>query len=224
MSDCHLYQSLPKSVVDVADRMKFVHLKYRVNKESAEHVINKCVPALKSEGLGVKYYFLEDDFNKKLKENEQKAEKRKNAQKIDKLNSKQRKLLFNVNQKSNLQYETFEKINNIWNDYIGSILQNNPKDASLRLAKADYHGAKFCVVASCNPSLVGIVGIVVQETKNTFKLIDKQDKIRVIPKEGTLFTFGHNNSIYKLNGSHLKLSAHNRSKVKFKSKKISQNI
>ncbi|XP_053211313.1 ribonuclease P protein subunit p29-like [Panonychus citri] len=229
-SSQNAYRGLPESVTRVADRMEFVHHGHKVSKPNAEDLIASNAPVFAQEKHGVKYYYLtsiDSKFTRKKDKPKEKPNikgKKNKEKKPNKLNSKERKSLFKINRETKLDYETFEKINHIWDKYIGIILKNNPKDSSLRLAKADYHGAKFCVLASLNPSLVGIVGLVVQETRNTFKLINKQNQIRTIPKEGTLFAFGHDNSIYKLNGSHIRLSSHNRSKVKFKSKKLSQQI
>lgn len=46
----------------------------------------------------------------------------------------------------------------------------------------------------------------------------------VIPKNGTIFAFVHNNVVHKINGSYFKMSSHHRSKLKFKSKKILDSI
>lgn len=49
---------------------------------------------------------------------------------------------------------------------------------STQIHKADFHGAKVKVVRSKCPSLVGIKGIVILDTKNTFKVIGKDDILR----------------------------------------------
>ena len=49
---------------------------------------------------------------------------------------------------------------------------------SQRLMKADYHGAKVTVVRSKCPSLVGIEGIIVQDTKCTFRILSEDNLIR----------------------------------------------
>lgn len=46
------------------------------------------------------------------------------------------------------------------------------------LVKVDFHGAKIAVIASCNPSLVGQSGIIAMETRNTFKIVGKDNKTR----------------------------------------------
>lgn len=56
---------------------------------------------------------------------------------------------------------------------------DNKYDAfSKTLVKSDFHGAKVMVIASCNPSLVGQTGIVAMETKNTFKIVSEDNRVR----------------------------------------------
>ena len=47
-----------------------------------------------------------------------------------------------------------------------------------RLLKADYHGSIITVTRAKCPSLVGACGIVLQETKNTLKIITKDDRLK----------------------------------------------
>lgn len=48
------------------------------------------------------------------------------------------------------------------------------------LVKADFHGAKLIVTRSKCPSLVGVSGIVAMDTKQTFKVLGEDNKIRSI--------------------------------------------
>ncbi|PLW11771.1 hypothetical protein PCANC_23204 [Puccinia coronata f. sp. avenae] len=56
-----------------------------------------------------------------------------------------------------------------------------------KLLKADYHGAFMVVHKAKNPSLVDLQGIVIQESEQTFKLIQVDNKIKTIPKAHTIF-------------------------------------
>jgi ribonuclease P protein subunit POP4 len=56
-----------------------------------------------------------------------------------------------------------------------------------KLSKADFTGISVQVLASRNPSLNGIRGIVIEETGATFRLVGEDGKIKVVPKEGTQF-------------------------------------
>lgn len=58
---------------------------------------------------------------------------------------------------------------------------------SSKLLKADFTGISLKVISSRNASLVGIYGVVVEETASTFALISSDDKVRVVPKDGTQF-------------------------------------
>lgn len=49
---------------------------------------------------------------------------------------------------------------------------------TLALYRADYHGAKLEVIRSKCASLCGIKGIILMDTKNTFKLIGQDNVIR----------------------------------------------
>ena len=55
---------------------------------------------------------------------------------------------------------------------------SNQDQLNNRLAKADYHGCLLMVTRSKCPSHVGLDGIVVMETKNTFQIICKDDRTK----------------------------------------------
>lgn len=56
-----------------------------------------------------------------------------------------------------------------------------------KLLKADYHGAQMTVKQAKNPSLVGLEGIMIQESEQTFKIIDSKNRIKLIPKLHCVF-------------------------------------
>ena len=56
-----------------------------------------------------------------------------------------------------------------------------------RLVKADYSGAKVKIVKSKNPAIVGQEGIIVRETTRTFILIQPDNEVKTIIKEGSVF-------------------------------------
>jgi len=58
-----------------------------------------------------------------------------------------------------------------------------------KLVKADFHGCKIEVKRAKHPSLVGLAGIVVQETENTFRIVTAKNAIKVTPKENVTYTF-----------------------------------
>ncbi|POV96990.1 hypothetical protein PSHT_14831 [Puccinia striiformis] len=56
-----------------------------------------------------------------------------------------------------------------------------------KLLKADYHGAHLIVTQAKNPSLVDLQGIVIQESEQTFKVIQANNEVKTIPKAHTIF-------------------------------------
>ncbi|KAI0247712.1 hypothetical protein BJV78DRAFT_1380098 [Lactifluus subvellereus] len=58
-----------------------------------------------------------------------------------------------------------------------------------KLVKADFHGSIMIVRRNRNAALVGASGIVVQETENTFKVVMRKNRLKVLPKRGSVFTF-----------------------------------
>ena len=44
------------------------------------------------------------------------------------------------------------------------------------------------MTSSRNPSLIGIKGIVIEETASTFRFVTQQDKVKTVPKDGTKFS------------------------------------
>jgi ribonuclease P protein subunit POP4 len=56
-----------------------------------------------------------------------------------------------------------------------------------KILKSDLTGSILLIIASRNPSLIGIKGIVIEETASTVRLISRDDIIRIIPKNGTQF-------------------------------------
>ncbi|KDQ19292.1 hypothetical protein BOTBODRAFT_170408 [Botryobasidium botryosum FD-172 SS1] len=109
-----------------------------------------------------------------------------------------------------VKYDTFLPIHHLWLGYMAELLdlapppdhdptRNNnastipklPNAANMhpKLVKADFHGSILTVRRSKNPSLVGCCGIVIHETENTFKLVTRADKLKVIPKQNSVFAF-----------------------------------
>lgn len=107
------------------------------------------------------------------------------------------------------------------------------------ILKVDFHGAKISVVRSKNPSLVGAKGIVILDTKGTFKIVSKDDKIRsklktqhnnptvslkltlyfeipAIPKNDSVFLVHWNDIQLTVFGKHLNTRPAERSVKKYK--------
>lgn len=59
-----------------------------------------------------------------------------------------------------------------------SVNKDNIHAAQERLLKADFHGSCLTIQRSKCPSYVGVSGIVLQETRNTFKIITQEDQVK----------------------------------------------
>ncbi|XP_077687004.1 ribonuclease P protein subunit p29 isoform X3 [Eretmochelys imbricata] len=96
--------------------------------------------------------------------------------------------------------------------------QKQPQMIQAKLLKADLHGAIVTVTKSKCPSYVGITGIILQEMKHIFKIITKEDKLKVIPKLNNVFSLEVDGFISYIYGSKFQLRASERSAKKFKAK------
>ncbi|XP_053304630.1 ribonuclease P protein subunit p29 [Spea bombifrons] len=121
------------------------------------------------------------------------------------------------------RYELFLPLHELWKQYMRSLCNGLKPDAQPqmiqnKLLKADLHGALVMVAKSRCPSYVGITGIILQETKYVFKIITKQDELKVVPKLNCVFSLEIGGFISYIYGSKLQMRASERSAKKFKSK------
>ncbi|CAE6410337.1 unnamed protein product [Rhizoctonia solani] len=143
-----------------------------------------------------------------------------------------------------LKYSTFVDIHKLWCGYMSELLNlptlasiNEPLEAYLsthsigmqtKLVKADFHGCKMTVKASKCPTLIGSSGVVIEETANVFRIITTDDRVKVLPKQNSIFTFtiplktdqnGENLQLqFELYGNQFRYRAEDRASRKFKSK------
>ncbi|KAH1181321.1 ribonuclease P protein subunit p29 [Mauremys mutica] len=121
------------------------------------------------------------------------------------------------------KYELFLPLHELWKQYIRDLCNGLRPDAQpqmiqTKLLKADLHGAIVTVTKSKCPSYVGITGIILQEMKHIFKIITKEDKLKVIPKLNNVFSLEVDGFISHIYGSKFQLRASERSAKKFKTK------
>jgi ribonuclease P protein subunit POP4 len=93
--------------------------------------------------------------------------------------------------RSGKKYSVFEPLHALWLGYIRGILGQDihvgsPATAAT-LSSADFHGAKVVVSRSGCVSRVGLAGIVIKDSKFAFEVITKDNKVKLVPKEGTTF-------------------------------------
>lgn len=121
------------------------------------------------------------------------------------------------------KYELFLPLHELWKQYIIDLCNGlaptcNPQFVQGKLLKADFHGAIIKVVRSKCSSYVGLTGILVQEFKHVFKIITKEDKLKVIPKRKSVFEVEINGFVSHIYGSRFEQRASERSVKKFKSR------
>ncbi|KJH51195.1 hypothetical protein DICVIV_02657 [Dictyocaulus viviparus] len=97
-----------------------------------------------------------------------------------------------------MKYAHVEPLYKMWCEYYRDLIGDRSKNPDERLLKADYHGALVLVAEAHNTTMIGIVGIIVLETRQTFQLITKEDKYLVIPKQGTVLQFVFDGRIFTL--------------------------
>jgi ribonuclease P protein subunit POP4 len=110
---------------------------------------------------------------------------------IKKVRHDARQLRSTTEQQLKTDYNNYIFMNDLWKQYIAELLKDaTSNDAILqRIVTADYHGALIRVVEAKNQSLVGKEGIVIQETKTMFIIVEKiKDRRCSILKKDCLFS------------------------------------
>ncbi|XP_035917837.1 ribonuclease P protein subunit p29-like [Anopheles stephensi] len=110
-----------------------------------------------------------------------------------------------------VKYADALKLHRVWRGYYQTIFPEMQPDVTdpeydkviASLLKADYHGAKIQIVRSKQSSVVGMKGIVVLDTKGTFKMVSKDDKLRTIPKRDSQFEVICGDRMVTIFGKHL---------------------
>ncbi|XP_011497538.1 PREDICTED: ribonuclease P protein subunit p29 [Ceratosolen solmsi marchali] len=136
--------------------------------------------------------------------------------------------------KTYIQYKQMVPLNSLWLGYMHHMLgiknftslpmnftHSHWESINHRLIKADFHGAIITIVKSKCPSTIGIEGIIIQDTKNTFKVLGKDNVIRVIPKASCIFRIHLEHNVYfDVFGKELCIRPTERSVKKFKNFQI----
>ncbi|CAG8977164.1 hypothetical protein HYALB_00003385 [Hymenoscyphus albidus] len=122
-------------------------------------------------------------------------ESRKKKQKPKPLSSREKRALclYDI-PKSNQKYSIYEPLYRMWIGYIQEVLDISrslpiSSGTAAKLCSADYHGALLTVTRSRCVSRVGVEGIVVKDMKHAFEIVTKNDEVKLLPKEGTIFKF-----------------------------------
>ncbi|XP_078041958.1 ribonuclease P/MRP subunit POP4 [Augochlora pura] len=131
--------------------------------------------------------------------------------------------------KNDMKYKDLLPLNQLWLNYMQQMLGSkffsnvpagptdpNWENVNQQLIKADYHGSEISVVGSRCPSLIGLSGIVIQDTKSTFRICGKDDVIRTIPKDVVLLNIRIKNVNLELFGKDLSVKPIERAIKKLK--------
>lgn len=147
---------------------------------------------------------------------------KKSSKKAKGLNARQKRAMkiFQI-KPEHQRYKLFLPLHELWRQYIidlcgGLKPTSSPQFVQQKLLKADFHGAIISVVRSKCPSYVGTTGILVQEFKHVFKIITKEDRLKVIPKRNSVFAVEINGFVSHIYGSKFEQRASERSAKKFK--------
>ncbi|EGC32471.1 hypothetical protein DICPUDRAFT_81703 [Dictyostelium purpureum] len=120
----------------------------------------------------------------------------------------------------NCIYDQYLPLHELWLQYIKDVMQNQKGPNFLaKFLRADLHGAFITVTKSTCPSLIGQKGLVIQETENTFKIITKENKVNIIPKEACYFYIECCEQSITIIGKHFCFRACDRSTKKYKARK-----
>nr|XP_056718348.1 ribonuclease P protein subunit p29 [Euleptes europaea] len=211
-----LYNQLPQEMA------KLVNIKAQKPKEANVFVrafLKRSLPQKSEEAIGGlltrKAVVLEHFHKRRRRERKTRGKG---------LSAKQRRKmrLFEI-QPEHQRYETFLPLHELWEQYIRDLCNGlrpemQPQIIQTKLLKADLHGALVTVTKSKCPSYVGITGIVVQETKHVFKIITKEDRLKVIPKFNNVFSVEIDGFVSYIFGSKIQFRASERSAKKFKAR------
>jgi len=189
---------------------------------------------------------IDEEFKKTLSLTKgQKAKKivkqAKKRRKGQYLSARERRSLgLNQVPKRGLNFSDFHPMHDLWLEYMRRVVGNSGKkpqsikEAStpspstvhtigdeqlqMRVSRADFHGAFVKVVRAPNPKLIGIEGYILMETRNTFQLVTKRSKRKIVPKSGSYFTFCVDDLLFTLDGSTMCLKPSERAVKKWKNK------
>eukprot|EP00013_Stygamoeba_regulata_P006351 CAMPEP_0177631014 /NCGR_PEP_ID=MMETSP0447-20121125/1523_1 /TAXON_ID=0 /ORGANISM="Stygamoeba regulata, Strain BSH-02190019" /LENGTH=434 /DNA_ID=CAMNT_0019132469 /DNA_START=103 /DNA_END=1407 /DNA_ORIENTATION=- len=119
------------------------------------------------------------------------------------------------------RFEEYLPLHELWNEYACSIIGDGrlfPESATLQqtVARMDLHGSMIEVIRSKCPSLIGLRGIVLQEHTHVFRVLGRDDKLRVVPKRESVFEITAGGCRITLFGQHLCFRPSDRSNRKFR--------
>merc|ERR1712043_140843 len=90
--------------------------------------------------------------------------------------------------KDKLCYLDFLDLHEMWDQYIKELIKSKPQTTMTAIIMTcDLMGAIIAIVRSKCPTYIGVKGIVLQDTKNTFQILTIENKIVSIIKKTSVF-------------------------------------
>jgi len=199
---------------------------YGLSKEAAirhiENLLKETLPTSDSKNLkdDLRWNFLLEQHSV-VKPNRRK-------QKKSFLTRKQRKKMGLLKlPKDDWNYKSLEVVRTMWKQYMRenldlikqapSCMDQEWNSFSVIVAKSEMVGAELKVVKSKVPSLIGMSGTVVLETKMTFQIVTPQNQLKTILKDTSVFEFILDNMKFTFLGKYLATRPSDRSVKKIKS-------
>lgn len=175
---------------------------------------------------------IENELKKNFIFSKQKISQARRSKRRGKLLSNKKRMelgLRNVGSEYGMKYNDLLPLNDLWLKYMKEMLgekffKNIPQDpldpnwesVNQQLMKADFHGAEILVIQSKCPSLVGQGGIIIQDTKNAFRICGKDNRIRTIPKDVIIMNIHLGQNKLELFGKEISIKPTERTVKKFK--------
>lgn len=130
--------------------------------------------------------------------------------------------------KKGMKFADYKPLHELWKGYMSELVdwsrfKSDPdtrpggdEGMQTQICRADYHGAFFKVTRASNPALMGVEGIVLMETKNTFQILGKNDVLKTVPKSGSTFSFQYDGHLIQISGSTMCMKPGERNVKKWK--------
>ncbi|XP_053635290.1 ribonuclease P protein subunit p29 isoform X2 [Cherax quadricarinatus] len=240
-SKTKIYDALPKIITERSSdliNLQSVKVDAESSKQQLRDLLETYVPKCDKDDVDneVRKYFLLTD--KKARRRPHKSLRKKNIPgraphrgKKRLTGRERRELGLHKVDRSNKTFEMFLPINDIWKKYAEALLgithfmesgwtggdrDTKTEAVQNRVRKIDYFGCFMRVTKSRCSEYIGIQGIVIRETKNTFMMICPNDKVKIIPKLHSEFSFVVGKVGFSVLGNHLHQRSAERAKHNFK--------
>lgn len=211
---------LPKVVDMIGDR---IGLDYNIRRKEATELYVSQHNRLELGNLKNSWYALTEERTKRQGQDDFKKIIPLVVKNPLKLNSKVRKRLYKLTpeEKQRVCYSDFEKINKLWTEYAQKVLAQNDL---VNVFRMDVHGCLITCTASKNPTFIGTEGFVVQDTKNTFLLVTRTNRLVTVPKRESIFEFNVAQKRYRVHGCNFLFTIQARTKIKYKQQRSKSEV